>query len=320
MEAGAIALAGNTTLTSLQLADSLINDQGAIALAGNTSLTSLGLSRNQIGDSGAKAFASNTTLTTLDLANNSKIVNETGYIAAIERNRQNWRLHLAAEDMSPAALKECLAEDQLLQRINQQNINGNTPLHIACMYERVDNLRLLLQAPGINLHVPDKQGDTPLLLAAKHGHDAVVAGLLRCFIDNEEAWKAEAATLAWAARHRAGRNCATSINFAKLVSESPFAKMPMDVLAIIFENYLGLYDYREVLTGERAFYASTMAEIRAAEDAARAGQTIPSPAAAVISAPGMPAAPVQPAPVQPAPVQPAPVLQPAPGGGRPDIK
>ena len=58
------------TLTSLNISYNQISDAGALALAANTMLTSLNISNNQIGDAGAQTLAANTTLTSLNVSNN----------------------------------------------------------------------------------------------------------------------------------------------------------------------------------------------------------------------------------------------------------
>ena len=67
------------TLTSLNISYNQISDAGALALAANTMLTSLNISNNQIGDAGAQTLAANTTLTSLNVSSNQ--IGSTGGLA-----------------------------------------------------------------------------------------------------------------------------------------------------------------------------------------------------------------------------------------------
>ena len=72
------------TLTSLQLEFNSIGNVGAVALAKNSTITSLTLGGNhQMGDTGTVALAKNSTLTSLHLYDNQ--INDTG-AAAFKRN------------------------------------------------------------------------------------------------------------------------------------------------------------------------------------------------------------------------------------------
>lgn len=78
-DAGAIALAGNTFITRLELNGNNLGSEAAKALAKNTSLTHLRLASNHIDDEGAMAFANNQTLKLLNLINNK--VSDTSILA-----------------------------------------------------------------------------------------------------------------------------------------------------------------------------------------------------------------------------------------------
>ncbi|XP_015764733.1 PREDICTED: uncharacterized protein LOC107343665 [Acropora digitifera] len=93
-----LALTVNTSLTSLDLCDTYIEDEGAKSLAEslkvNTSLTSLDLSDNSIGDEGAKSLSEalrvNTSLTSLDLS--KALIKEEGANSLSEALRGNTSL------------------------------------------------------------------------------------------------------------------------------------------------------------------------------------------------------------------------------------
>jgi len=70
-DAGATAIASNTTLRTLNLEKNNIEDAGAVALSQNTTLTALNLSKNEIGITGVRALAENSTLSQLRLTNNN---------------------------------------------------------------------------------------------------------------------------------------------------------------------------------------------------------------------------------------------------------
>jgi ankyrin repeat protein len=67
--------------------------------------------------------------------------------------------------------------------------DGNTPLMIAAKYGKTESVRLLLQVaawirgagvlPAVNAHAANMNGQTAVHLAAQHGHNEVVAELLR---------------------------------------------------------------------------------------------------------------------------------------------
>ena len=50
---------------------------------------------------------------------------------------------------------------------------GMSPLHVCCWKESLDSLQVLLDA-GANINLQSRYGDTPLHLAAQHGHASVV--------------------------------------------------------------------------------------------------------------------------------------------------
>ena len=54
----------------------------------------------------------------------------------------------------------------------------NSPLYTACQYGRVDDVRLLLAQPGININQARDDGVTPLIIACYNGHADVVKLLL----------------------------------------------------------------------------------------------------------------------------------------------
>ena len=139
-DAGAKALAGNTSLTSLDVYFNDIGPAGAKALAGNTSLTSLDMRSNHLGDDGAKALTSNTSLTSLNVASNK--IGPAG-AKALAGNTRLTSLDVSCNDIGPAGAK-ALAGNTSLTSLNVRSNNigddgakalaGNTiltSLHVA---------------------------------------------------------------------------------------------------------------------------------------------------------------------------------------------
>ncbi|KAK7755569.1 hypothetical protein SLS62_002503 [Diatrype stigma] len=61
--------------------------------------------------------------------------------------------------------------------IDDLDIEGFTPLQLACLYDNLDALKFLLRHEA-NVHTTDRQGNTPLHLAASRGQVTFVACLL----------------------------------------------------------------------------------------------------------------------------------------------
>ena len=61
--------------------------------------------------------------------------------------------------------------------INAQDRKG-TALHYACFQGFEEAVRILISSPQLDVNIGDKNGITPLMLACKSGHEAVVSMLL----------------------------------------------------------------------------------------------------------------------------------------------
>jgi hypothetical protein len=67
---------------------------------------------------------------------------------------------------------------KLIQRLNEQNNNGTTPVWIAAQNGHVDAISVLAEK-GADVNTPIKNGATPLYIATKQGH----ADAIRVLID-----------------------------------------------------------------------------------------------------------------------------------------
>ena len=62
--------------------------------------------------------------------------------------------------------------------MNKEDKDGRTPLYIAARKGQTEVVAALLATPGIDVNKEDKDGRTPLFIAAQQGHTEVVAALL----------------------------------------------------------------------------------------------------------------------------------------------
>jgi ankyrin repeat protein len=79
------------------------------------------------------------------------------------------------------SVQEQLKQDTLSQLNNIKNLeikDGQTPLHVATTYHKIDLVNLLLNFDNIKLNHKDKNGHTPISLAAKMGYMNIVRSLI----------------------------------------------------------------------------------------------------------------------------------------------
>ncbi|EGD73711.1 hypothetical protein PTSG_05418 [Salpingoeca rosetta] len=206
---GAVALAQmlkhNTTITTLKLGFNSISDDGAVALAGalvhNTTLHELSLWRNYIAPAGGAALAAalnqNRTLNQLSLEKNSAAT-ASAFGAALpvdrELNAGDWVLDNEGESAFNEARKEkmqqhvnlflvCKSGDtkaliSLINQdhapVNQQDEQGDAPLHVACRHKHLAIVKLLLDK-GADTSVKNAKGETPYDVATASGHVAIIS-------------------------------------------------------------------------------------------------------------------------------------------------
>ena len=58
-------------------------------------------------------------------------------------------------------------------RPNEQDISGNTPLHLACLARKTQIVVYLLHAPECDPNIQNGEGDTPFHLCARIGDDTI---------------------------------------------------------------------------------------------------------------------------------------------------
>lgn len=79
-------------------------------------------------------------------------------------------IHIAAKHGQAEFIEESLKFSRA-NLINQQNINGDTPLHVAVRHgEKVAAKLLAADNPGNLLIAQNEDGDTPLHIALKYGY------------------------------------------------------------------------------------------------------------------------------------------------------
>jgi len=75
-------------------------------------------------------------------------------------------------------VKLLLQEDKINVNITE-NKNGNTPLHLAIIFNNIDIVKLLLHDKNIDANVVNDEGDTPLHVATWYNHVDIVTSLLQ---------------------------------------------------------------------------------------------------------------------------------------------
>jgi ankyrin repeat protein len=98
-----------------------------------------------------------------------------GATATIDENR-NTVLHGATAGAIPLLIAAGVSPAE-------QNGVGATPLHIAASDGDIDAVTALLSIPGLPVNVRDRDGETPLMVAAREGADEIVEALLTAGAD-----------------------------------------------------------------------------------------------------------------------------------------
>ena len=74
---------------------------------------------------------------------------------------------------------------QILCEMSSREINtgddeyGSTPLHKACINNNVPAAAALLQTPGVEVNINNRNGDTPIMVAVKCCHKEVLEVMVR---------------------------------------------------------------------------------------------------------------------------------------------
>lgn len=87
-------------------------------------------------------------------------------------------LHRAAFDGDENAVRQCLADEEVLPEVNCKDGDGLTPLHFAAHSGHDRVVLILLDDPRVEVNCNNNGGRTPLHVAASNGHYIVVQILL----------------------------------------------------------------------------------------------------------------------------------------------
>ena len=93
-------------------------------------------------------------------------------------------LHIACERGDSKQITFLLSSEN----INSQNRDGETPLHIASKYDRLNAVKVLTSRKECNFNITNGQGYTPLHTACKQGHLSIVQFLVadqRCQLNTK---------------------------------------------------------------------------------------------------------------------------------------
>lgn len=105
---------------------------------------------------------------------------------SVPKNPSGWYpLHVVVNTCRASTLDALLVtiHPELLKKIiSQKTIEGYTPLHIAALTGRLDIVKSLIAA-GANIHSLTNNHETPLFLAIRNNHQAVIHYLFICGAD-----------------------------------------------------------------------------------------------------------------------------------------
>ena len=100
--------------------------------------------------------------------------------ASEEATRSRPLLHQLAEGDKVQELIAMLTNADDVQDVNQRDLEGCTPLHLACAEGNVHVLRILLRHPNISVMATDEDGNTPFHLVCQEDNDQLaVAEMLK---------------------------------------------------------------------------------------------------------------------------------------------
>ena len=98
----------------------------------------------------------------------------------VELEIKDWSF---SEELLFAAVQygDSLRVEELLKEVNVNTVDkdGKTPLCVAAWNGQLDVAKLLLKSVGIDVNKSDMVGRTPLHLASHRGHDGIVNALLK---------------------------------------------------------------------------------------------------------------------------------------------
>ena len=75
---------------------------------------------------------------------------------------------------------ELLLEKMSTSEVNVHDESGRTVVHAAAFNDSVESLHLLLKR-GVEVSMADSNGQTPLMMATKYGHTAIIGKEKYCW-------------------------------------------------------------------------------------------------------------------------------------------
>ena len=115
------------------------------------------------------------------LGSHTEIVQLLCNIPRCDVNLQSWKTHDSPLHIASLKLDiiQVLTQNPMLD-INTTNNEGNTPLHLACLFTQPNVVQFLLDKQSCNPNVQNKVGNAPLHLACLNGNIVILRSLFSC--------------------------------------------------------------------------------------------------------------------------------------------
>ena len=88
-----------------------------------------------------------------------------------ESDRLVSPLHTACDYGSVASIKYLLSLPSVLRRINDKSVDGNTPLHCACLNDNLATTEILLNTNSVNITEKNNEGLTPIEMLHRYSYN-----------------------------------------------------------------------------------------------------------------------------------------------------
>jgi ankyrin repeat protein len=155
---------------------------------------------------------------------------EKGADPTIRNNKGNTPFHLAAALLTDTHVLGLMLGNEIKIDIDEKNNDGATALHLAIGKSNVTAVRLLL-SNGANPNIADKDGDTPLHVAAAYAKDMDIVELLlnKKYVDVNclDKWGKNALWYAMFNMHGLGEAIANLLR-EKMASVMKFRELDLD--------------------------------------------------------------------------------------------